>query len=454
MNILLCHPQKDSLEMIRFCLESQGDLVVHSAAHFHEALEFFLDETLIDLVITSQHGETEKLFKFMLSTNSQIPVIFLNESRGKSLEIYPDIRVLGELFFDQIAENLVPLIKEHFNEIMGASTNHEFCRINTSLLIRVVPLRGDLFIRLSSLKFVKLFRAGRTFSKEDLEKYLTRKKVSFLYVKKNECQEFVEKFKEDLLSQLVHSNGEDPALQDTVIATQELIQELSSRLGFNSEVRQLAKINMDLTMKMIGASPKLNKILNASALSKKNFISSHSVLLANISCSISAQMKWPSDTTFQKLVMASLFHDFAFQNSEHAKISTLKQLEERRSELSADEYQFIKNHPIKCSDTIKQLNEVPSDVDTIVIQHHERPDGSGFPRGLSSHQIAPLSAVFIVAHDILDCLTQEKNNFDLQAFLTKNEALYQGQAFRKIWTALSNGNPKKQSSDDGENSAA
>lgn len=442
MNILLCHPKKDTLEMIHFCLENQTDLVVHSAANFQDALEFLLDESSIDLVITSQHAETDKLFKFLLSANSPIPVILLDNSANETIDTYPDIQILGKIQLKDLSEKLIPLIKKTFKQPSRTDLSNEYCQIKTSLLIRTIPLKADLYIRLSSLKFVKIFKAGAVFTKDELETFLKKKKISFLYVKKTESQEFVQKFIEDLNSQFNDLQPDDPTLLDTIVETQELIQELSSRLGFDSEVRQIVKLNVNMTMKMIGNSPKLSKVLHHSQLSKKNFISGHSVLLASISCSISALMTWPSDTTFQKLVMTSLFHDFTFQNSDHAKITGAKQLEERRPSLTEDEYHTIKNHPIKSAELIKQLHEVPSDVDTIVIQHHERPDGSGFPRGLNAHQIAPLAAVFIVAHDIVDCLAAERNGFDLAAFLKKNESLYQGHTFRKVWVALSNSDSK------------
>jgi response regulator RpfG family c-di-GMP phosphodiesterase len=83
------------------------------------------------------------------------------------------------------------------------------------------------------------------------------------------------------------------------------------------------------------------------------------------------------------------------------------------------------------------MNEIPSDVDIVVLQHHERPDGTGFPRGLHSHQISPLASVFIVAHDILDQILMLGEKFNLQEFLRRTEKEYDGHSFRKVWKALS-----------------
>lgn len=436
MNILMFHPLKSTLEMMSFCLESQIGLTVHQASTFQEAIDRFLEESSVDLVITSQEPETDKLFKYLLSTDADIPVIIIGEKNHGNLEVYPDIRVVAQIQRSEVPDKLIKAIRENFGSSLQSSAADEYCRINTELLARVVPLRGDIFIRLSSVKFVKLFRMGAVFTSQDLEKYLVRKKVSYLFVKKTDCQEFVDKFKDDLAHLVEHATPGDASLFSTVGEVQDLIQELSGRLGFTKEVQELVHSNIKLTIKAIGASPKLTRILGTSQLRHKNYITSHSVMLANVACSIAAQMRWPSNTTFHKLAMASLFHDISFVEADLARVANKEQLDSLQLGPTDEKYLAIKNHPIKCADLIKTLHEVPADVDIIVLQHHERPDGTGFPKGLRAHQIAPLSAVFIAAHDILNALDKEGDGFDLKRFVRNAEGEYQGSAFKRVWKAL------------------
>jgi HD-GYP domain-containing protein (c-di-GMP phosphodiesterase class II) len=436
MNILLFHPKKDSLEMIAFCLESQMGLQVRCAVNFQEAIDLFLEEGAVDLVITSQQPETDKLFKFLLSTGAKIPVILIGTETNEKLDAFPEIQVLGQLKLADVPDRLLELIRTNFGKILNSTMSEEYCRIKTELLVRVVPLRGDIYIRLSNVKFVKLFRAGAKFTGDDLERFLIKRKVAFLYIKKSESNEFVQKFREDIAEMLASATAGDPEVLNTVAEVQDLIQELSQRIGFNAEVQEIAKSNIQLAVKAIGASPKLSKILSGSKMSSKNYISSHSVLLSNIACSIATLMEWPSSTTFQKLVLAALFHDFVFQDVELAKIGTLKQLEEKKDSLSAEDVALVKTHPIKCAEIIKTVNEIPGDVDVIVAQHHERPDGSGFPKGIRANHISPLSAVFIISHDILNQILAQGDKFDLKAFLKNSEVEYANGPFRKTWKVL------------------
>jgi hypothetical protein len=139
--------------------------------------------------------------------------------------------------------------------------------------------------------------------------------------------------------------------------------------------------------------------------------------------------------------MASLFHDFVFENIEHAKINSLAELNLARYAVSEEEFKTIRNHPIKASEVVMTMTEIPADVDTIILQHHERPDGSGFPHGINSNQISPLAAIVIVAHDILDASFEQKDQFNLKRFLIKMDPRYQGIAFRKVWRALASAVP-------------
>ncbi len=437
MNILLFHPKKETLEMLSFCLESQMSLKVSRAQTFQQVVEQFLEEEPIDLVVTSLQPETDKLFKYILSTGGSVPVILVAENEEEKVEAYPDIRVLGKISQKHVPDKLFTLIRDSFPERTSTPANEEYCRINTELLVRVVPLRGDIYIRLSSVKYVKLFRRGMIFSSQDLERFLQRKKISYLYIKKADSLEFMDKFQETLKGILETAVPEDGELFETVSEVQDLLQDLSTTLGFNSEVQELARTNVKLTIKAIGASPRLTKVLGASPLRNKNYISSHSVQLANIACCIAAQMEWPSNTTFQKLVMAALFHDFLIPKPELAKVATKKELDALHLKPNDEQFLIIKNHMIKASELIKTLSEVPSDVDVIVLQHHERPDGTGFPKGIRAHQIAPLAAVFIMAHDVLHAMRSSEDKFDFKRFLRNSEAEYQGSGFRKVWKALS-----------------
>lgn len=429
--------------MLGFCLQSELGATVQTIPNFQSAVEFFLGNSEIHLVITPTNGDSDKLFKYMLSTGAEIFVVLLSESVNEPQDTYSNLKVLAKLRQSEAAQKLPPIVKDQFRTALQSQVNEDYCRIEPSLLLRVIPLRADIFIRISNVKFVKLYRNGTTFTKSDFEHVTVKKKVTALYIKKNETKEFIRKFKIELESIIAISTAgtkenSDQTFINTAIEIQDIVQELTSHLGFPPEIREIAQQNVRLTLNAIGSNPNLSVVLDNSQFRNKNYISSHSIILAHLTCSIAAQMKLPSDTTFQKLTFASLFHDLSLTDATHAKVRTKKQLQRWAGADLSDAYETIKSHAQRGAGLVQKLKELPDDVDTILLQHHERPDGSGWPAGLRAPQIAPLSAVFIVAHDIVDALITQKNAFKLDEFLKQNEALYQLGTFRKIWKVLEN----------------
>ncbi len=55
--------------------------------------------------------------------------------------------------------------------------------------------------------------------------------------------------------------------------------------------------------------------------------------------------------------------------------------------LSSEERNLLKKHVIFGENIIKQSGDIPAAVFDIVSQHHEREDGSGYPRGLNANQL-------------------------------------------------------------------
>ncbi len=82
---------------------------------------------------------------------------------------------------------------------------------------------------------------------------------------------------------------------------------------------------------------------------------------------------------------------------------------------------------------------IPPDVDIIVSEHHERPDGTGFPQRKGYAALAPLSSVFIVAHDLVSyILNRKENNWNIVSFLNQHRFLYQSGIFHDLFVALWN----------------
>jgi len=439
MRILLLQDRSELVEKIRFLIEStyggqvdEASLISDGAAAFKSA------KPPIDLILFDLKHTVEELAEFC-KVCAPVPVLLCAQAGPKGLTLPSN--VLGVIERSVFVEGAIQAINDLVAK--GAvqskpSDDVGQVRIRTKLLLSVCPLKGDIYIRLSQNKFVKLFKQGDVFDLNDLEKYTLKKGVEYLYIRKEQCAEFAVKYKDELqkVLKLEHLTLDEAGrLGD---ATFEAVQELTKQVGFTKEVQEVTRMQVQLTVKAMGKDPDLAELLAKLRASEGKYISSHSTLCGYLACAIAAQMQWGSDTTFQKLTLASFLHDITLENQELAALTSIEELEKGLSKFTAQEIKDFKEHPAAGAEMAKKMTEVPPDVDVIIRQHHERPDGTGFPRGLNHTYIAPLASVFIVAHDLAKNMLEAGDKFDIQAFLDGVREKYKSSQFKRLLSCLEN----------------
>lgn len=65
----------------------------------------------------------------------------------------------------------------------------------------------------------------------------------------------------------------------------------------------------------------------------------------------------------------------------------------KKEALTAEERVLARNHVVHSAELIRPVRGLPEGVEKIVAEHHERLDGSGYPRGLSGREISVDSAI-------------------------------------------------------------
>ncbi len=88
------------------------------------------------------------------------------------------------------------------------------------------------------------------------------------------------------------------------------------------------------------------------------------------------------------------------------KINIPDNILDKKSPLIREEYEIIKNHPRWGADLALQAG-MPEYVVNIILYHHERYDGSGYPAGIRGTDI-PLEARIVTVADVYDALTSER----------------------------------------------
>lgn len=100
----------------------------------------------------------------------------------------------------------------------------------------------------------------------------------------------------------------------------------------------------------------------------------------------------------EKICFSSLFHDVG-------KINVPDSILNKPGKLTAEEYELIKKHPADGVQFVKTTYYAR--LAEIIEQHHERLDGSGYPRGLKGGEIS-LEARIIAVADSYDAMTSDR----------------------------------------------
>lgn len=137
----------------------------------------------------------------------------------------------------------------------------------------------------------------------------------------------------------------------------------------------------------------------ASAVEMKDpYTAAHQRWVTQLACAVAEEMNLAEEQV-KGLRMAGLIHDIG-------KMDVPTEFLIKPGLLSKIEYEAIKVHPQSGYDIVRQI-AFPWPVAQIILQHHERMDGSGYPQGISGAEIL-LEARILAVADVVEAMTSHR----------------------------------------------
>lgn len=140
------------------------------------------------------------------------------------------------------------------------------------------------------------------------------------------------------------------------------------------------------------------RALSSSVDARDKYTHEHSSRVSRLACRLAREMGFP-EATVEKIEGGALLHDIG-------KISVDAEVLSKPGPLDEDEMDMIRQHPLNSADIISRLRLLRESAE-IVAQHHERPDGKGYPGGLKGHEISVGARILNVA-DAFDAMTTDR----------------------------------------------
>ncbi len=120
----------------------------------------------------------------------------------------------------------------------------------------------------------------------------------------------------------------------------------------------------------------------------------HTPYFSRLVTALAQEMRLRKDDVMS-LKYASMLHDAG-------KVNIPVEILTKATKLTGEEYNIIKHHPIKGAELFKHMNMLKP-VIPIILHHHERYDGTGYPSRLKKGQI-PLGARIMAVADAFDAM--------------------------------------------------
>ena len=180
-----------------------------------------------------------------------------------------------------------------------------------------------------------------------------------------------------------------------------IIEGQRALLGNSMDITEQKKAGETLEKSFANLRKSLGATVQAIAMAVETrdpYTAGHQRRVADLARSIATEMGLASDQ-IEGIRLASTLHDLG-------KISIPAEILSKPTKLTNIEFDLIKTHPQSGYDILRDI-EFPWPIARIVLEHHERIDGSGYPNGLTGDHLLIESRILAVA-DVVEAIASHR----------------------------------------------
>lgn len=276
---------------------------------------------------------------------------------------------------------------------------NKFKKVGINFLLRDADVPYSIYLKLGSgatERMVKLY--GEEFdNRQELIKIQNEKGLEFVYLEEKDYRKYLDKRKSEREYQL--SKEEAPfkeKILNEFVADKKLLQELFFDIGLDKEkIEQVDKLNKK-SLELIKQTKSLEDLYEM-IKDNKNHSTVKNQFISYIMLNSLSHLEY-SESSLEIVNAGLLLCDVTLSEEEYW--TSFKPFKNNNGIPPK-----IKNHP---NDVISFLpvDEVDNFfssplLKTLIKQHHEKPDGSGYPSGIDCSNISLVPAMYIIVEDLV-----------------------------------------------------
>ncbi|HPJ21127.1 MAG TPA: response regulator [Clostridia bacterium] len=193
-------------------------------------------------------------------------------------------------------------------------------------------------------------------------------------------------------SDLVHTV--EKALEYKRLVNEKMQLETENENYRNNLEKLVEKRTNELTEAVTGSIQTISSMLRL----RDPYTADHDTKVGNLAGAIAKKMKL-SKKRQQTLIVAGYLHDIG-------KIAVPSEILSKPGRLTDIEYEIVKGH-VKNSYDILSAAKLPWNIDELVFNHHERLDGSGYPRQVKGDDLNLESRILIIS-DVAEAILSHR----------------------------------------------
>ena len=257
--------------------------------------------------------------------------------------------------------------------------------------------RFDVYV-LNQSKNMELFHPANSTYTERTHRIIFKNSIPRLFVRKRDKVSYLS-YIDELTPTLLY----DPLIvpDNKAEMVYETISSVAITIFDNLTVQTLIHYKK-LVQAIYDFSLKENRFLKELLFIPRTFYNeyNHLVNVGIYGMGLAKEILEPSKHNLEEIIFGFFIHDIG-------KYSIPKHISQKTGPLDAEAWDIIKKHPLDGCDLLKRFKLLSDEVELIIMQHHERFDGSGYPRGLKLNQIHPYAKICAIA-DAFDALSSQR----------------------------------------------
>jgi len=223
--------------------------------------------------------------------------------------------------------------------------------------------------------------------------------VQFVYIRITDQSRFREQTELALVETAADPRRAVSERSEIVYQTSvELVNELMAEPDVDAQSARLERVSRAVTTLVLGEPGCFSHLFAVS--SHDFYTATHMVNVATWMVALAYALGRDDPKELACICRAGLLHDIG-------KIFVPEAILNKPGRLSADEWEAIRRHPQLGYDHLAAYPGIEPLIRDVVLRHHERLDGSGYPAGLGSDQIDPISRLCAVV-DTFDAMTAQR----------------------------------------------